>query len=263
MLFRLLATSALAAGCAASALGQTQKGQSFYTGTIAFSRETQDQLINDDQGNPRIRTSTSRATDATVRAGWFIRDNLAVGLGLSYVNKGPENVILRPFLRYYRPLGERFKVFLQTEATYSIKKDPYLLYDLPGKYGLNAGLGLVYFAHKRLAIEASTGLLSVGFNRYDTNQNTGYSLNGGINLNSNVLGLGIAYYVGANPAPRTPFSESALTRGTRFLGGSVSLGGNSITPEGLFNRLVAIKKTNINFDHEYFIESVENGAPLA
>jgi hypothetical protein len=32
---------------------------------------------------------------------------------------------------------------------------------------------------------------------------------------------------------------------------------------GLINRLVAIKKTNINFDHEYFIESVENGAPLA
>jgi hypothetical protein len=41
---------------------------------------------------------------------------------------------------------------------------------------------------------------------------------------------------------------------------SYSLG---ILAYGSLIRLVAIKKTNINFDHEYFIESVENGAPLA
>lgn len=208
------------------ALAQTQKGQSFYSGTFSFSKTTQTQLNS--MGN--VNLSRSADIDLAARAGFFVKDNFALGLGLSQQWRGSNDAGLsvRPFARWYRPLSERFSGFLQTEAYYKVTRG-----EVPsifeGRFGLNGGLGLVYFARKRLAIEASTNLLTFAVGRA-VREDFGYrntTVNAGLNLNANTLRLGIAYYVGANPVRRTPNAENVLARGTRVVGGGFALGGNS------------------------------------
>lgn len=223
MLRRLLPAAALAL-CLCPALAQTQKGQSFYTGTFSFSRTTQTQLnsLND------VSLYRSSDIDLAARAGFFVKDNFALGLGLSQQWRGSNDagLAVRPFVRWYRPLGERFSGFLQAEARYRITGGESRSLGEP-RFGLNGGLGLVYFASKRLAIEASTNLLSLNVARTHNSAVRGTSGNAGVNLNANALTLGLAYYVGANPSRRTPNAENALVRGTRFLGGGFDLSGNT------------------------------------
>jgi hypothetical protein len=239
MLRRLLPAAALALGLC-PALAQTQKGQSFYTGTFSFSKTTRDPIDLDGT----VRNSRSADIDLAARAGFFVKDNFALGLGLSQEWRSSNNggLALRPFARWYRPLGERFSGFLQTEAYYkAIRGEAVSLSE--GRFGLNAGLGLVYFARKRLAIEASTNLLTFAVDRV-AREELGFrntSVNAGVNLNANAFRLGIAYYVGANPARRTPNPENALARGTRLLGGSFAFGGNT-------NRSTSGFQTNSGFN---------------
>lgn len=242
MFSRLLPTAALALGLC-PALAQTQKGQSFYSGTFSFSKTTQTQL--DNLGN--INLSRSSDIDLAARAGFFIKDNLALGLGLSQQWRGSNDagLAVRPFVRWYRPLSERFSAFLQGEAYYRVTRGEVLNLS-EGRFGLNGGLGLVYFANKRLAIEASTNLLNFAVGR-SVREDFGYlntSANAGLNLNANALRLGIAYYVGANPGRRTPNAENALARGSRLLGGSFALGGNA----GRFPSTQEISAFNFNLE---------------
>lgn len=225
MLSRLLPAAVLALGLC-PAFAQTQKGQSFYTGTFSFSKTNQDRLVSDNFVPGRGRADI----DLAARAGFFVKDNFALGLGLSqkWRSSNDGGFAVRPFARWYRPLGERFSGFLQTEAYYQVTRG-----EVPslseGRFGLNAGLGLVYFAHKRLAIEASTNLLTFAVDRV-AREDFGFrntSANAGLNLNANALTLSLAYYVGANPPRRTPNAENALRRGTRLLGGSFALGGSA------------------------------------
>lgn len=225
MLSRLFPAAALALGLS-TALAQTQKGQWFYTGTFSFSKTNQDRLV----GNDLIPGRGRADIDIAARAGFFVKDNFALGLGLSqkWRSSNDGGFAVRPFARWYRPLGERFSGFLQTEAYYQVTRGEVPNFS-EGRFGLNAGLGLVYFARKRLAIEASTNLLTFAVG-HSLREDFGYrntSVNAGVNLNANALRLGLAYYVGANPARRTPNPETALTRGTRLLGGSFALGGNA------------------------------------
>lgn len=224
MLSRLLPAAALALGLS-PALAQTQKGQSFYTGTFSFFKTTQ---TRHNDGNTTLYGGAD--IDLAARAGFFVQDNVALGLGLSQKWRGSNDagLALRPFVRWYRPLGERFSAFLEGEAYYKVTRG-----EVPnfteGRFGLNGGLGLVYFARKRLAIEASTNLLTFALGHAAPSdygiRNT--TFNAGLNLNANALRLGIAYYVGADPARRRPNAENALARGTRLLGGSFALGGNA------------------------------------
>ncbi|MCY7351664.1 MAG: hypothetical protein LH606_13520 [Cytophagaceae bacterium] len=159
-----------------------------------------------------------------MRAGFFVKENLALGLGLSQQWRSSNNAgfSIRPFVRYYKPLGERFNGFLQGEVFYRTNSGGFIR---EPRFGLNAGLGLVYFAHKRLSIEATTNLVTLVANRIDNIYNRGYNFNAGANLNANALGLSIAFYTGANPSARTPDAENSLVRGTRLLGGSFGFNG--------------------------------------
>ncbi len=223
MLFRLLTTATLMAAFGASALGQTQKGQSFYSGTFSFSKTSEDQA---DQ-NGIVRNSTRADIDLAARAGFFVKNNLALGLGLSQQWRGSNDAgfAVRPFIRYHRPLGAKFSVFLQGEIFYKTRNKFQFITD--PRYGINGGLGVVYFANRRLAIEASMNLLSLAVARASNDFARGTSVNVGANLNANVLGLSLAYYVGASTPRRSPNPENTLSRGTRFLGGSVDAGGST------------------------------------
>ncbi len=215
----VLTATVLTAVCC-SAFGQTQKGKAFYSFAFDFSKTTRDQVNSNG-----ISSQVSSNVNLGARAGFFVKDNLALGLGLGqqWQSSNDAGFSVRPFVRYYQPLGERFSGFLQGEVFYRTPGE--FGFSQP-RFGLNAGLGLVYFAHKRLSIEATTGLLSLVGNRIQNDANRGYTFNLGANLNANTLGLSVAFYTGANPSARTPTTENALVRGTRLLGGSFGLGGS-------------------------------------
>lgn len=119
------------------------------------------------------------------RIGYFINENTAIGLGLGYSRNKIEftsdtekgtftspRLIIEPFVRQYKSLGEKAKLFFDVTVSYQTgtDKDKYTDSDFPEDNSTseieNTGFGLAVvpgFAYKiadRIALEISIGKLS-------------------------------------------------------------------------------------------------------
>jgi len=188
-----------------SSIAQTNKGKFLLTGTLGISSNTQYSNNNNyDQYGNLISTTSTKFTSTQFsiipKFGYFIVNNLALGLGIGYSgyttkndnnsNKVTNNSItLNPFGRYYLGINDKFKFFGELGFGLSYGK-----YHNPGysqnyqdnnSRGLNIYLspGFAFFPSDKVSIELSiNGINFQSFNS-NTNATTG-------NYTSNSFSLG-------------------------------------------------------------------------
>lgn len=153
---------------------QTEKGKMMlggYASINTYKSESQD-------------IQKSNYFNTSLRTAYFIKDNLAIGLGLLYyrmknTQSDPANLNplstqinnsygLSPFVRYYFNINEKFKIFNELAINGSIGKSKYDNESYPGvsndnkfkQFGLNIQSGLAFFPVKKIAIEFSFPMLN-------------------------------------------------------------------------------------------------------
>ena len=119
------------------------------------------------------------------RIGFFINGNTAVGVGLGYSKNETEfkdgseketltspRLIIEPFIRHYKSLGEKANLFVDASVSYrsGTDKDRYTDSDYPednesselenSEFGISISPGLTYKVADRVAIELTVGKLS-------------------------------------------------------------------------------------------------------
>ena len=170
---------------ALSANAQTEKGKTLIGGSFGFS---------DNKGNRKSLSERITSYNFAPNAAYFIKDNLAIGLGLSYgrtkvkgylyqatngvgsVNGSNETqYMVMPYIRRYFKINEQLKVFGQTTFFASSNKvreennygypttNPTIKYHT---FGASISPGLAFFPSKHFAIEFSFPLLSYSYQRY-------------------------------------------------------------------------------------------------
>jgi hypothetical protein len=154
----------------------------------------------------------------------FLKDNFALGIGLNFSYGGSKsessnldsqsssrsintNYSIRPFIRNYKMLGQKFGIFLHSSFSASIGKQKTKNSNEEGNsenqyntlgLGLSVGPGIVYFISEKWVVEATTG--SAGFyytssksiSPSSTYKNTNFGADFNVGLNS--WGLGLKYY---------------------------------------------------------------------
>ncbi|WP_199139068.1 autotransporter outer membrane beta-barrel domain-containing protein [Pedobacter sp. ASV12] len=183
----------LAALClmACGANAQTEKGKSFINGSIGFTSNKNNQIVST---SPTFSTEQkAEAFNIMPRFGYFVADNLTIGLGAGYVHSkstvntvntassaiilatqtGKQHVFsIEPFVRKYVDVADKFKFFGEfnlgvgfgkaiNRSVYSApinssSEDNYKL----TSYGAALSPGFAFFPSKKWAIEFSFPLAS-------------------------------------------------------------------------------------------------------
>ncbi|WP_370901488.1 outer membrane beta-barrel protein [Chryseobacterium gossypii] len=177
---------------------QIAKGTTYLSGQVNYT-STQD-------NNTDAKTEDFKIVPTV---GYFVGTNIAVGLGVGYVNGSTTQYInnakvknttdafvVAPFARKYWTLGEKLYIFGQLEVPMAFGKDkreadaPYA--DSENKFtsiGVNVKPGLDYFLNKNWSIEATIG--EFGYNNFkykDADKSTD-NFNFGLNLSSVTFGV--------------------------------------------------------------------------
>ena len=122
-----------------SANAQTEKGTKYIGGTVSFNGVTSKVRLDDlQEGTQRIKNHEIRPE---FQMGAFLNHTTLVGLGFRYglvydkYSTGTDNQLtsvfqslqFQPFIRKYRPIGDRWSIFLHGEIgpTYSWHKQKY------------------------------------------------------------------------------------------------------------------------------------------
>ncbi len=179
---------------------QVQDGTRYWGGTVNLNGNTEKSRQN--TGNSTDRINSYHSITPELQWGKFVNPTTLIGLGGRYGfsrnrNKSEEafspgsgsrettirqSVALLPFIRKYKPLGERWTVFLHAEAgpTYnwqkSVAKGTRSNTDKNHnwQYELSVKPGLVYFIPKRsLAIEGYANILSLSASYNDFEKDGG------------------------------------------------------------------------------------------
>lgn len=182
---RKLLTLAMLSAFALAANAQTEKGKTIVGGTIGYS--------NDKNNNDHV---DSKQTTFTLlpSIGYFIKDNLALGLGIGYSSvtantsekseflmnqkNKTDNFIVSPFIRHYVNISDQFKFFSQLSVPMrwgNVKTEvgsgnPAVNY-VPGSsyktssIGVSIAPGLAYFPTRRIGIQLSVDGLSYFWNK--------------------------------------------------------------------------------------------------
>ncbi|SMC59766.1 outer membrane beta-barrel protein [Pedobacter nyackensis] len=182
------------------AKAQTEKGTIILGGNVSFSTHKYKIGQNEQKMNYSY---------ASLRSGYFVNNNLAIGLGLIYnhtISKSNANVLdgnkiqskqtrqsygLAPFARYYFNISEKFKIFTEVaingnigDSKYVFSEDQAYAYNPDYKFkgfGVAAKPGLAFFPVKKLAIEFSFPMLSYqkGFSKSESDEaSTSFKENG-------------------------------------------------------------------------------------
>ena len=136
------------------------------------------------------------------KAGYFVTDNIAVGLSLGYTNgkteeDGAEDIKINEFEvgafgRYYFTPASQFSIFGELGVGYgTIKQEQG---DAEAKYnGFNVGLapGVSYFISKNFALEATVGLL--GYKSVKNDDTDAKADNFDLGLNLGDVNFGLVY----------------------------------------------------------------------
>lgn len=169
-----------------------QKGDAFLTGSVSFNTEK--------TGNYMKSTVFTIAP----KAGYFISNNIALGVGLAYVNGNSDvndgyntpyeqtttGFEAGVFGRYYFNPASSFSIFTQLSAAYATTKNEY---DSAGGFesetkvnGFNVAFspGVNYFLSEHFALETSFGIVNYQSRKPD--------VSGAVSTNSFNIGLDLA-----------------------------------------------------------------------
>ncbi|RDC61586.1 hypothetical protein [Adhaeribacter pallidiroseus] len=194
---------------------QITKGTSFVGGSGSYSKGTSKY----NQGPDIVYKSSGSNFNFNPKAGYFISDNIALGLAInyfgsrskskntpgneSYVNK-QQSFGINPFGRYYKMLGERAAFFGQLTASYTkgqIKTDDFI-YQKYSFVGAGVAPGFVFFATPKIGIETTVGNLGFyhsdnkNFSQDPNNSNENTSNQFVANIEASNIFLGINFYLG-------------------------------------------------------------------
>lgn len=170
----------------------------------------------------------------TPSVGYFIKDNIALGLGIGYANTHSKNETilttqqlknlsisnnnsfnLNPYYRYYIGLSDKLYYFtnLSLNFSYGIGKGKSYQLDSAGNenninkstssslgFGVSINPGCSYFATDKFALELTIGSLYYNFSKEKSTNPSGIvnqSINqwGGINLSMSSINIGFRYFI--------------------------------------------------------------------
>jgi hypothetical protein len=207
-----------------SAQSQINKGTWLLGGDLSLgSSSSTNSLVN-------APSNQSNYFNMTPRIGWFISNNLVIGLSPRYSssfhkttsnnagNTTSTGYSIAPFVRYYKPLNEKWAIFAEfdgiglnfSSSKYEGDNDPNVIENSSQGYSLGIFVkpGVTYFISPKVGIEASLGSLGYGFfhtkvksknnNQQPLEQETvNNSSSGGINLGAALqnISLGIHIYL--------------------------------------------------------------------
>lgn len=166
------------------------QGDIFATGGIGFE-------------SSKTGDSKTSGFNFSPKAGYFVTENIAVGLGLnigsSTVDNGAEvktnSFGGEVFGRYYFTPASQFSVFGELGVGFGSNKTE--IEGVPGDstsktFGVNAGVGVSYFLNSNWAIEA--GWAGLGFNSDDNGGDGADKTNDfGLNVDLSSISLGLVY----------------------------------------------------------------------
>jgi len=192
-----------------TASAQTEKGSFVLGGSIGYYK---DKYTPDNNKLSSFNIAPS--------AGYFVADNIAVGLGLGYwqakydqnagtINGGAlratmkeELFSIRPFVRYYKSVSDQFKFFgnLQVPLSFgNIKSSA----NYPGTntrktnaVGASFSPGFAYFPTPKLGIEFSVEGITYNDTSYDYESNTSNGHTKQFRIGANLMSplIGVQYY---------------------------------------------------------------------
>lgn len=170
--------------------GGFSKGDLFLSGSVGYGS---DEDFNGDKTNE---------FNVSPKAGYFVTNNIAVGLSLGYTNGKTEQdgeadtktneFNVGAFGRYYFTPASQFSIFGELGVGYGTLKQEQG--DAEAKYnGFNVGLapGVSYFISKNFALEATVGLLGYTSVKNDDTDAKADSFDLGLNLGD--INFGIVY----------------------------------------------------------------------
>lgn len=203
----LLLAAVSVIGLTASA--QTEKGKIVLGGGVFYSHTKDDPAY-----------SSVNAFRISPNAGYFVADNLAVGLGVGYfnakyvqdINVGSDagykyiqkerHISIAPFVRYYKSVNDQFKFFGNLAVPFDFGKNKYSPTNNVGNFstvknhsvGIAFSPGFAYFPTPKLGIEFSVvGLtyddVSVKYGNTENTDYHGKRFNVGANLASPTIGI--------------------------------------------------------------------------
>lgn len=213
---------------------QTSKGNFMLGGNVGYSFN---QTMNNDTTPARHHTENAGSNfNGGLSGGYFIKDNIAVGVIVNYSNNSSRSQNLQMggtqlfinqndysndmvsggmFLRQYKILGQsRFALFYQVNATYGIGTSltrqqssfngaitESVYRGRSSVLSVNVYPGLTYFVTKRIGIEATLGSVGYSYMKDNNNRSSGLSSerttqNLNVNFALSSLSLGVRIYLG-------------------------------------------------------------------
>jgi len=166
-------------------LGQISSGTILLGGSLNYNTNNYNSSNNNDQ------VFKSNSFSFAPKAGYFISENLVLGVGLGLTTGSQKNgsaiqykqsgYSIGPFVRYYKFLGERTALFGNAAFNYNKTKTKSLNLNqelVPANNQENIGAyitpGLTYFASSRIGLEISLGYIGYSKNLYEYNLDTPY-----------------------------------------------------------------------------------------
>ena len=186
----LSAVAVFAFGFVNAQEGGFGQGDIFVTGGVGF-------------GSSKTGDAKSSSFNFSPKAGYFVNENIAVGLGLNIgsttVDNGAEvktnSFEGEVFGRYYFTPASQFSLFGQLGAQFGSNKME--VEGVPGDstsktFGVNAGVGVSYFLNSNWALEA--GWAGLGYHSDDNGGEGADKTNTfGLNVDLSAINFGLVY----------------------------------------------------------------------
>jgi hypothetical protein len=210
-----------------TAYSQTEKGKMFIGGQFSLGGST-------NSGLDSLTTNNSNVVTFSIspNLGYFIKDNLAIGVSLNLGNTGEtqnyqnsQNIPpykttynynytsygIGLFVRQYYNITGNFRFYLNGGINYSYQttkltntytdpyaNDPTIQENHANNFSINITPGLVYFITPKIGIQTTFGGLNYSYSISTipnvSYDNHSYSSNYGLNLNISSFALGLNYY---------------------------------------------------------------------
>jgi len=211
-----LVTLAMLSAFALAANAQTEKGKTIAGGAIGY--------FNEKSNNDAIENKQSSLT-LLPSIGYFVKDNLALGLGIGYsrlTSKSSEKTqyllsqknttdyfMVSPFIRHYINISDQFKFFSQlsvpmkwgnlesaTGTTSPAVSVAPASHAKTTSIGVSIEPGFAYFPTKRIGIQLSVDGLSYAWNKTENKNSHEVSKNNAFNLGTNFFApkIGIQFH---------------------------------------------------------------------
>ena len=190
-------------------------GQGNFVIGSTFGLATASSKVSQSIGGVSVQNPTSTQLSVAPSIGYFIMDDLAIGIGMGYTfnqveqSDGDSNddsdLLFGPFARYYLPVGTDMAFFLEGVFGFGNTSNNLIIAGAPQQINTNIlsigiGPGFTIFSNSAFAIEALT---KYNFARSKFNTNIGGVQQETIaRTNKFDLSLGLRFYIGGVEAAR-------------------------------------------------------------